>query len=111
MLQQPVTFRDALNRVAPIHLEWINSHAAFLAVLELRFQDVGKRKIQRKEFVLQRVGASKDIDLCRPWETCLCPGQQVDMSMIFRDVEVMDSTICPACKEECFGQSGAEIEW
>jgi hypothetical protein len=111
MLQQPVTFRDALNRIAPIQLEWIDSAAAFLAVLELRFQDVGKRKIQRKEFALQRVGAFKDIDLRRPWKTCFCPGQQVDMSMVFRGVEVMDSAICPACKEECFGQSDAENEW
>src|SRR5437763_17169988 len=107
MLQQPVIFRDALNRVAPIHLEWIDCAAAFLAILELRFQNVGKRKVQRKKFALQTVGISKDIDLRRPWKTCFCLGQHVDMSMVFRDVKLMVSAICLACKEESFGQSGA----
>ena len=78
---------------------------------ELRFQDVGRYKVQRKEFALQRVGASKDIDLQRAWETWFCPGQQVDMSMVFRDVEGTDSAVCPACKEECFGEIGADVEW
>ena len=33
--QQPVVFRDALNRVAPIHLEWINSPEEVLWVPRL----------------------------------------------------------------------------
>lgn len=111
MLQQPMIFRDALNRVAPIHLEWINSHAAFFAVLELRFQDVGKHKVQKREFALQRVGARKDLDLQRPWESCFCPGQQVDMSMIFREVGSMNTTMCPACQHECIEETGLEVEW
>jgi hypothetical protein len=50
--QQPVIFRDALDRVAPIHLEWINSWEAFLAVLKVRFKERGLRKIENMEFAL-----------------------------------------------------------
>jgi len=109
--QQPVIFRDALNRVAPIHLEWINSHEAFLAVLEIRFKNLGLEKIRRKEFVLQRAGSNRDIDLNRPWEICFCPGQRVDMSMVFSEFHNTNMAVCPACQHECFGETDTEVEW
>jgi len=109
--QQPVIFRDALNRVAPIHLEWINSHEAFLAVLEIRFKNLGLQKIRRKEFALQRAGSNRDVDLNRPWETCFCPGQRVDMSMIFSEFHNANMAVCPVCQHECFGETGVEVEW
>ena len=71
--QQPVIFRDALNRVAPFHLEFINSHEAFFAVLEIRFKDVGINKVRRREFALQNAGATTDIDLRKPWEASFVP--------------------------------------
>jgi hypothetical protein len=109
--QQPVIFRDALNRVAPIHLEWITSHEAFLAVLEVRFKDVGIEKVRRREFALQKAGATTDIDLRKSWEACFCPGQRVDMSMIFKQQGPDDIAVCPVCKHECFGEASSEIEW
>jgi hypothetical protein len=109
--QQPVIFRDALNRVTPIHLEWTNSHEAFLAGLEIRFKDLGLQKIRRKEFALQRAGSNRDIDLNRPWEICFCPGQRVDMSMVFSEFHNTNMAVCPACQHECFGETGAEVEW
>lgn len=109
--QQPVIFRDALNRVAPIHLEWINSHEAFLAVLEVRFKDVGIEKVRRREFALQKAGATTDIDLRKPWEACFCPGQRVDMSMTFKQQGPADVAACPVCGHECFGETNSEIEW
>jgi hypothetical protein len=109
--QQPVIFRDALNRVAPIHLEWINSHEAFLAVLEVRFKDVGIEKVRRGEFALQKAGATTDIDLRKPWEACFRPGQQVDMSIIFKQHGPWNMAVCPVCNHECFGETSSEIEW
>lgn len=109
--QQPVIFRDALNRVAPIHLEWINSHEAFMAVLEIRFKNLGLQKIRRHEFALQRAGSNSDIDLNRPWEICLCPGQRVNMSMVFSEYHNTNMAVCPVCQQECFGETDAEVEW
>ena len=45
------------NKMAPFHLEFINSKEAFLAVLKVRFQQCGVtpkglRKIDRFEFIL-----------------------------------------------------------
>ena len=69
--QQPVLFRDALDHVAPIHLEWIDSHEAFATLLELRFKDIAPRKVAKREYVLQDAG-SKDIDMSRAWDSALC---------------------------------------
>ena len=109
--QQPVVFRDALNRVAPIHLEWITSHAAFLFVLEDRFKNVGLEKVRRREFALQRAGAATDIDLRKSWEACFYPGQRIDMSMTFKGQDSAGAAFCPVCKYECLGETSAEIEW
>ena len=109
--QQPVTFRDALNRVAPIHLEWINSREAFFAVLEVRFKDLGIEKVRRREFALQKAGARTDIDLKTSWEAWFCPGQRVDMSMTFKQQGSADMAMCPACQSECVGEVDKDIEW
>jgi hypothetical protein len=109
--QQPVIFRDALNRVAPIHLEWINSHEAFMAVLEIRFKNSGLQKIRRNEFSLQKAGSNRDIDLNRPWEICFCPGQRVNMSMVFSEYHNTNMAVCPACQHECFRETDVEVEW
>ena len=57
LLQKPVLLLDACGRMAPFHLEFINSKEAFLAVLKVRFQQCGVtpkglRKIDRFEFIL-----------------------------------------------------------
>jgi hypothetical protein len=45
-----VIFLDALSGVAPIHLDWIDSWDAFLAVLEVRFKSLGHSKVKRRKF-------------------------------------------------------------
>jgi len=105
--QQPVIFRDALNRVTPIHLEWITSHAAFFFVLKDRFKNVGLEKVRQREFALQRAGAATDTDLQKSWKR----GQRVDMSMIFKGQDSAGAAVCPVCKHECVGETSAEIEW
>jgi len=111
MQQQPVLFRDALDRVAPIHLEWINSWEAFLAVLKVRFKERGLRKVENMEFVLQRAGSRRDIKMVESWETAFCPGQEVNMSIIFHQTGYAASSLCPSCRYECFGDTGSEMKW
>ena len=113
--QQPVTFRDALDRVAPIHLEWVSSHEAFMAVLKIQFKHIGLSKIEKGEFVVQALGSTDDIDLSdpsKPWESCFVPGQHVNMSMTFKRRDIATSVSCPACNcEHDGGSSSIEITW
>ena len=112
LLQQPVIFTDALDRIAPIHLDWISTWDAFLAVLELRFAHLGYNKIKRREFALQATGSRKDLLLTRSIGKCLMPGQYVDMSMVFQDQagEQLSNT-CPHCQKCCVGTTDSETTW
>jgi hypothetical protein len=111
MQQQPVIFRDALDRIAPIHLEWINSWEAFLAVLKVRFKERGLRKVENMEFALQQAGSHRDIKVAESWEATFCPGQEINMSIVFHQTGYATSSLCPSCRYECFGDTGSEIKW
>jgi hypothetical protein len=111
LLQQPIMFLDAMNRRTPVHLEWINSWEAFIAVLKVRFKHSGLSKIEAGEFALQATKTQRDIDRSRPWDACFLPGQSYDMSMIFRDANYAKVTSCPHCKCECAGESTQDITW
>lgn len=111
LLQKPVMFLDALDRLAPIHLEWINSHEAFFAVLKVRFKQVGLQMIESGRFALQATKTKRDVDLNRPWDSCMYPGQAYDMSMLFRDQCSSPNNLCTACHYPCSGNPGEEVTW
>jgi hypothetical protein len=68
LLQHPVILHDALGQIAPVHLDFIDSPEAFLAVLEIRFRYRGSRKIRCREFDLRDAARQNQIDLQRPWK-------------------------------------------
>ena len=68
LLQEPVILHDPLGRIAPFHLEFINSRDAFLAVLRVRFEFKGLGKIIRREFDLREQRGQKSIWLARTWD-------------------------------------------
>lgn len=113
-LQQPILFEDAHGRKAPLHLEWVNSLAAFQAGLEARFQDVpGLKKVKSMEYALQDVATKRKIDLTRSWESILRPGRRVNMSMVFPQTQAQSSS-CPGCLAENTVVGGGmtdEIQW
>lgn len=109
-LQQPVIFKDALDRVAPIHLAWITSWEAFHAVLKVRFKDRGLKKVERLEFVVQS-GLGHQIDFSENWASSIRAGDHVDMSMVFEAKEQTLSSQCPACQHDCGGDIATEIKW
>lgn len=111
LLQKPVMFLDALDRLAPIHLEWINSQEAFLAVLKVRFKHLGLRMIENGRFALQATKTKRDVNLDTPWEVCLLPGQTYDMSMLFRASSSDTTTTCTACHHTCSGKADEDITW
>ncbi len=108
--QQPVSFLDACGRLSLVHLEFITSAEAFLAVLKIRFQDAGLRKIEKGQFALEETRSKRRIDLRRPWHTCFLPGQKIDMSMIFSRLESAKVT-CPGCQHEATSQTTEDVEW
>jgi hypothetical protein len=67
LLQDPVILNDARGRIAPFHLDFIDSAEAFMAVLRVRFQDLGILKIEREEFRLDDAARDKKINLKAPW--------------------------------------------
>jgi hypothetical protein len=112
-LQHPVILVDALNRRSPVHLDWIDCKEAFLSVLELRFKGIGESKIRRNEFALSLHGLKTDIDTSLPWERWFCPGQYVDMDMVFEKYGTAEneSQRCPSCYLECLQNAEEETQW
>lgn len=104
--QQPILFEDAHGRLAPFHLEFIDSFAAFQAVLEVRFTQVpGLKKVKSLEYVMQDTASKKTLDLNKPWESIFRPGRKIIMSMLFQQVDYTQSRApavvsCPGCLQE-----------
>ncbi|KAF8856733.1 hypothetical protein BDZ45DRAFT_745206 [Acephala macrosclerotiorum] len=111
--QQPVLFEDAHGRIAPFHVEFINSFAAFQAVMEVRFRHVpGLKKVQNNEYAIQERRSKRNLDLRAPWESVFLPGRKFNMSMTFHRQQNPVSS-CPGCQTEnavSTDQDDAEIQ-
>ena len=108
--ERPVLFLDACGRLSPVHLEFITSTEAFLAVLKVRFKDTGLQKIEKGQFVLEEARTKQQVDLRRPWHMCFLPGQKIDMSMLFSLTTTATAT-CPGCQYESLGDPAMDVEW
>lgn len=114
LLQQPVILLDAFGKLAPFHLEFIDSLEVFTAVLKIRFRKEGVRqpglaKVDNREFTIQETRWRRPIDVEKPWSNVFQPGQEVDMSMVFHRLESPSST-CPGCSREN-DNSENQIQW
>ena len=129
--QDPVLLEDALGRVTPFHVEFIDSwevrlslgvricsfgllNKVFDAVFEARFRQCpGHRKIIGKEYALRSNIHRKDIERTVDFRRCFLPGLHVDMSMIFVR-SPLKCDVCPGCNfpspesQEC---RLSDIEW
>ncbi|KAF2028074.1 hypothetical protein EK21DRAFT_102145 [Setomelanomma holmii] len=98
--QQPVYFEDAHGRLAPFHIEFINSFEAFQAVMEVRFRHVpGLKKVQGNRYTVKESNTKRVLNLGAPWESVFLPGRKVVMSMIFH-VPQTTTMSCPGCQSE-----------
>lgn len=111
---QPVSFEDAHGRVARFHVEFVNSYAAFQAILEARFVDMpGLRKVKRLEYVMRDTQSKRILDLSSPWETTMRPGRKFVMSMVFQLTKAGSSS-CPGCSREASNylkNEDSDIQW
>lgn len=101
LLQKPVILLDAFGKIAPFHLDFIDSMECFTAVLKIRFRqagvgNVGLSKLEHREFTIQETRHKRPVDLSKPWPTLFSPGQEVDMSMVFHRFACPPNT-CPGC--------------
>lgn len=70
-LQRPLThelfiLEDAIRRISPVHMQFINSWDAFDAVLELQFRKIqGHTKVKRREYTLQEHSTKRGISRSR----------------------------------------------
>lgn len=111
-LQQPVILLDAFGKIAPFHLDFIDSLETFTAVLKIRFrragvQEAGLSKLDNREFTIQESCDKRMLDLKKPWSSIFQPGQKVDMSMVFHRFACPPTT-CPGCSRnngDGFGQT------
>ena len=97
-IQEPVTLTDAFGRVAPVHLELINSWEVLDSVLMARFRDgPGERKIREKQFTLEDRTSMMDIDRKASFETSFFPGRSIDMAIVFKQTHLPLGQSCPGC--------------
>ena len=83
---------------------------AFVAVLKIRFEDIGLRKVETGQFVLEDTRRKKALELSEPWTKIVTPGQHIAMSMIFR-LQESPTTKCPNCSQENPGSNTEDVHW
>ena len=83
LLQQPVTFVDAVLRITPLHLEWIGSWRSFMTYLEGRFSYRAQDMIRRKRFIVHEAATGRAMSTAKPFARTFGPRQRVMMSMVF----------------------------
>ncbi|KAL2803349.1 nucleoside phosphorylase domain-containing protein [Aspergillus granulosus] len=105
-----VTVIDARNRRIRFFLDTISSVELFTVILEEKFKDLGLEKIKRREWYLQDHHTGKRLDLTKPWESLIWPGQLLDMTMIFRRRNI-SSTQCPACHSDNLCDPEKQVTW
>ena len=113
--QEPLILTAALGRVAPIHLELINSWDSFDSVLEARFIGLpGEGKVIRGEYAIHEPILNRDLQHTQPFSACFLPGSRLDMMMVFTNVNELGDThknSCPRCKADCREEASSTAEW
>jgi hypothetical protein len=110
-IQEALILTDALGRVAPIHLELINSWHVLESVLTARFKNIpGERKVMLGEYALQDGRSLRDIERSQPFEASFLPGRRVHMSMIFKQSYSLKRS-CPSCRLETKEDNSIGTTW
>ena len=106
LLQQPIVLLDPFGRLAPFHLEFVDSQECFIAVMKARcahagVNTAGLAKLDNQEFSLEDTRRKRSVDLTRRWEEVWQPGEQYDMRMVFHRFtnQTLPPSTCPSCNE------------
>ena len=106
IMLQPILLLDPFGRLAPFHLEFVDSRECFIAVMKARFAHAGVKsaglaKLDKQEFLLEDTRRKRPVDLTRRWERLWQPGEQYDMRMVFHRFtsQSLPPSTCPSCNE------------
>ena len=81
-----------------------------MAVLKVRFKDIGLRKIEKGQFALEDTTRKRSLRLSDAWSTIVRPGQHISMSMVFRLQESPNGS-CPSCGRDNEESDKVEVQW
>jgi Ubiquitin-like domain len=102
LFKEPFILEDALGRIFPLSLEFVDSWEFLDFAILGKFRDQeGYRKVLMKEFVLQDRMTKRDISRAEPWSRAILPGQRVDMSITFTNTHNPSQMYCPSCLHVC----------
>ena len=73
-------------------------------------KDIGLRKIETGQFVLEDTARKRSLHLSDAWSTTVRPGQHISMSMVFR-LQGSPNSICLGCGRKNEGSDEKEFEW
>ncbi|KAH9208158.1 hypothetical protein DL95DRAFT_415047 [Leptodontidium sp. 2 PMI_412] len=109
--QDPVILEDALGFRIPIPLDLVNSWDMLDMILLKRFEKrSGHQKVLKGEYVIEEGITGRDVSRENELIMCLRPGQKIDMSMIFSDLDG-NSSRCPRCFTKLEDSSEARTQW
>lgn len=116
LLEDPFILEDAIGRIAPVHLRFIHSWAAFQAVMEIRFQGKqGLKKIIDKDYTLQDSATGREVDPSLAFEDAFLPGQIITMSLVFKlgsaEEPIGPMVHCPRCNHLSRQTADRDILW
>lgn len=117
LIGEPFLLEDAIGRMSPVHLQFINSWSALETVLETRFRGIqGHDKVQSGEYVFQEHRTGLEISWGRNWEGAFMPGQKINMSLVFQrhmpaQETVLTETTCPRCGHTSTKAIDSDVQW
>ena len=80
-------------------------------ILRERFEKrPGYQKVLEGEFAIEEGITGRDISRENEFAMCFRPGQKIDMSMIFSDLDA-SSNHCPRCRTKSEASAEARIQW
>jgi ubiquitin domain-containing protein len=91
---------------------FIKSWEAVEVNLEFMFKEKCLKKIQRREYVLERSSDRKEIGRHIPWDRCLSPRMQftMDMLLVMKNHN-STSNNCRTCRQESHQSVDSEVIW
>jgi hypothetical protein len=70
----------------------------------------GHQKVLNGEFAIEEGITGRDISRETEFKMCFRPGQKIDMSMIFSDLDASNNH-CPRCRTKSEASAEARTQW
>jgi len=83
----------------------------FDMIITKRFEKhPGHGKVLKGEFAIEEDATGRELSRKSDWSLCFRPGQKVDMSMLFSELE-SNSNECPRCRTKSSTSLETRTQW